>query len=136
MKRLATAALILDLTAQVPANATEWGFVTISTANSIYYIDRDSIRKTSDYGGQIVSAWFKIDESKNAKVRHRETKILYHFRCATSEMKSVQWIDYAADGSVVNSSQSNAYSSFRVAVPDSVGYSMLEVACNPEPDAM
>jgi hypothetical protein len=110
------------------AIAADWKLVTVSSTDAVYRIDSTSVRDQNIDYRSVKIAWFKVDYSKDKTVSHRETKALYHFKCETSEMKMVQFIDYAADGRVVNSDGSN-YASFRVAAPDTVGYSMLEAAC-------
>lgn len=133
LKCLAIGLCLIEPTA---AKASDWRFVTISAVNSIIYVDRDSVRDNKDYSGTTKIAWFKTNDSQNKTVRYRESKTLYHFKCATSEMKIVQWVEYRADGSVSYSSPPNPFSSFTAAVPDTIGYAMLEAACFPEPEAM
>ena len=114
------------------AEAADWAYVTTSSSNADYYIDKDSIRTmSSGYPKkEIVIAWFKVDYSKDRTVTRRESKVLYHFDCAGQQMAIAHWVDYDPQGAVINSNNSS-YPTFRPAVPDTIGQSMLDQACFP-----
>lgn len=112
------------------AHAANWVYVTTSSTNAEYFIDKDSVRTiSSGYPKkEIVLAWFKIDYSKDRTVSRRESKILYHFDCANQQMALMNWVDYDAQGRVLDSNNFS-YPSFKPAVPDTIGYDMLDRAC-------
>ena len=113
--------------------AANWVYVTSSVKDAHYYLDASSVRdQRSGLGGNVRLAWFKIDHSEDASVPQRESKILYHFKCSRSEMTMVQYVDYKPDGTVLDSGSMSTYSGFRVAVPDTVGYSLLSTVCGLE----
>ena len=131
MKNRLFCALLVAVAVATPAMAVDWRFVTTSVSNSHYMIDIDSIRKISGYSDPGVTAWFKIDHSNDKTTAARTSKNLYHAKCASSELALKQWIEYKADGSVLNSSSGDRYLRHSVVAPETVGYSILEAMCNP-----
>ncbi|MBD3733461.1 MAG: hypothetical protein IE934_12185 [Sphingopyxis sp.] len=112
------------------AQAADWVYVTTSTNNADYYMDKGSVRKTSSGypKKEITLAWFKVDYSRDTTVSRRESKILYHFDCLAQQMGIAHWVDYDPQGKVIDST-SSSYPTFRPAVPDTIGHSMLDQAC-------
>jgi hypothetical protein len=113
------------------AHASDWQFVAESISNAVYYIDAETIRTsvTSFPSSSVKIAWFKIDYSRDKSVTYRLSKVLYHVKCDTSELKMVQWIEYKSD-MTVSDSGSNTYGSFSVAAPDTIGSSLVSAACD------
>jgi hypothetical protein len=112
------------------AAAAEWELVTISSNDSIYFIDRSSVRSASDAFGPYRMAWVETDDSLNKKVKYRSSKILYRARCNKYELGVAQYINYNPDGSVMDS-ETIGYVRYSVVAPETVGYSILEQICWP-----
>jgi hypothetical protein len=129
--KLKALAFFAGAMASTQAVAVNWIYVTTSIPASDYYVDFDSIRTISSYVGSTKIAWFKLDHSRNKSESARSSKNLYEAKCDSSELKLNQWIDYKADGTVLNSSNGKSYGTFQVVAPETVGYSVLEAICNP-----
>jgi len=127
--RISWIALILA-TVATAASAAEWEFVTISAKDSAYFIDRSSVRTASDVYGSYKMAWFKTDDSQNKSVKYRSSMLLYRAKCNAYELGLAQWIDYDANGVVLDSNTSN-YVKYQVVAPETVGYSILSAICWP-----
>ncbi len=117
--------------AAVAAQTVNREFVTVSSKDSYFFIDRSSVRTGSDLYGTYKMAWFKTDDSRNKAVKYRSSKLLYRAKCSTYEIGLAQWIEYDASGGVMDSGGSN-YPKYQVAAPETVGYSILSAICWPE----
>lgn len=118
------------ITIAAPVNASNWVYLTTSNTNAEYHIDLASIRDQKISYKNVRLAWFKIDYSKDVSVPQYETRVLLHFNCERSELKWVQMVDYDHDGSVLDSDTASTYGKFSVAVPDTIGHTLMNAACN------
>lgn len=111
------------------AMAADWFELGANRTGSDVYVDLSSIKEKGSGYSMYRTAWIKIDHSRDNTVRERETKTLYHFRCESEEWKWVQMVTYNADGTMADSSTAPSYLSFKAAVPDTVGYAIMEFVC-------
>lgn len=115
----------------VPAHAANWIYVTTSAKKAHYHVDATSIKeRQTRLSGVIRLAWFKVDHSEDKSVKQRESKHLFHFKCARGEMTLVQFADYDAGGNLIDSGSFSELTGFEAAIPDTVGYTLLSTVCN------
>jgi hypothetical protein len=110
--------------------AAQWELVIISHSRSLYFIDKETVKdQNSYYNNYIKIAWFKTENILDKNVSYRTQKLFYHFKCDTSEMKLMQYIQYGPDGNVTKSGSALPYEQFQVVAPETVGHAMLQSAC-------
>ncbi len=123
--------LYLALAMHAPILAENWQEFTGNVDGSVFFIDKDSIRDTSDFfEGKVRRVWVGSDHSKNKKVKARTTKTHYHLRCAEGEYKVMQWIDYNPAGQVIDSWVGGNFEKFRGAAPGTVAGDVLQSVCD------
>jgi len=106
--------------------AENWVYYGESGKNSVFFVDKDSIRGT----GNSYVIWTKSDHSKDVSEKSRETKTQYRIDCYNRTITLLYWIDYDASGSVINSNMIKSYQQeTRPAVPGSIGESLLDTVC-------
>jgi hypothetical protein len=113
--------------ATAPAIAESWVDYGESGTGSVYSLDLDTLAKS----GNTVIVWSKADHSKDAKEPARETKTRYRIDCFNQTLTMLIWIDYKADGTVIQSHMLNTYEQeARPAVPGSLGESLVQLVCS------
>ena len=128
MKLRLIASLAALLAVSSAANATEWTYVTVDSIGSEIYIDPSSVRNASSPIETYLTAWFNVDQSKNEAKRAKNIKQLIAIKCDEYKLGLMQSISYDAAKQIIDS-EVFEYPNWRSAVPDSVGYDMLQAAC-------
>lgn len=114
-----------SILAASPASAQE-RLIATDTSATDYYHDPARTRAQGGY----IEAWFRLDHSRDRTLAERETKMLKVFDCGARTSQTISIVAYAASGRILRneSIRHNQYL-MRPIVPDTVGETMLEVAC-------
>jgi hypothetical protein len=110
------------------AQASNWVVLPLTSENSSYFMDSESVQKQSD--GSVL-AWFMQETSKprvmTNGVVYTSSKSHNRYYCPSKQASLGPTIWYDRNGSVVASDYT--YSSPRETVPDSVGEGLMRAAC-------
>lgn len=110
----------------VPASAADWVYVGTATNEAVYFHDRSSVRRVGSY----LAAWQKVDHSANVSVRHRESKDLWYYDCASDQKALKSYIDYGPSGSVMSSKTVSDYAlEWTPPAPDTIGWAFQRLVC-------
>ena len=125
--RLAFAAVMMVLSSRALA-ADDWLPVTTSTTGSVWKVRFSDILNTTNQSPHV---WIHVDASKDATVQYREQKQFAWIDCAYETVKTVSFVTYRADGTVIDSS-STPYAAAKPIVPDTVMSAVKEAVCPSE----
>lgn len=124
MRVLKIAIITAALTCGSAAAAENLVFYDYTKDGSFYYFDTESIRKN----GNIIYVWTFEDAQKNKKVSYRSVRDRWRIDCDNETMGIAATASYRGDGSVYDSFNF-PYPEMNPAIPESVGYSLLEAVC-------
>lgn len=124
MKRLIGIALLVMPAA---AQAAKWFEVATTDTGSVVFVDLESRRGTS----ALADIWIKIDHSKNATKKARESKELWRFNCASRSVFTRSYVDYAPNGSILHSGSNEPLlgSDYEPIIPESTAEAVYKVVC-------
>lgn len=110
-----------------PSMATENGWLDVTTTKTG---SKFMIRESDAFQASIgkIVAWVKIDSSKDASTKYRESKAQFEFDCSKKTMARRAFVAYAANGTVVYSKNS-PYDYHQPVIPDTAIEAVMEVAC-------
>lgn len=100
--------------------AADWSNIA-QGANSTIFIDTSSIQRN----GQIVRYWTRTENVK-AKNGWKADVTLEESNCATGQKRYIQITIYREDGTIDTTSTAGEW---RYAVPETIGYSVLQYVC-------
>jgi hypothetical protein len=112
------------------AQSSDWTPASRGSDGAIWYVDVTSRKDLEDYpNGRVRKAWVKVDYSSVKQEPAREAKVLFFFKCVEERAKTVTWINYKPDGSVLNDI-SPRFGSYDPVVPETVLSGVMRVVCN------
>ena len=110
-----------------PVFASDWVRLTETDTGSVVEVDTES----RGLSGSIARIWLRIDHSKDATKKARQSKELWKFNCQSGTSFTASWVNYAADGSVISSGSPLEYDfKYEPVVPDTVGDTVMKIACD------
>jgi hypothetical protein len=118
-------AMCIAVTPIAPAYAANWVYVTENEKNAVYYYDSDTIRGS----GNQVTAWVKVDHSRDKTVKAREALTRYRFDCADRTWTLLSTTDYYPNGKTETFTWETYEQKEIAVVPDSVMEGVLEAVC-------
>lgn len=108
------------------ASASTWNVVSIND-DALYFFDADTVEKTRDKN---VLVWVKLVRTTKADADGSWADALrWKFNCPKRTIQTLAWSSYDRDGTFIRSSQATGKES--EVIPDSVGETILKVACDP-----
>jgi hypothetical protein len=111
-----------------PAHA-DWVRVGETGSGAVWYMD--GARITTD--GSKVHAWVKIDASRDATLKYRESLEFFGIICGSQKIRLLSFINYDSYGKVtesVNGSDSSyGEYGYNPVAPETMGEMVLKVAC-------
>jgi hypothetical protein len=123
MKYLFTLIILGALTLVSNAQGNEVSLGQDAT-KSDYWLLSDTVEKS----GQTIHAWVRTDDSKNAAVEYRSSKIRYIANCHTRRLAPTVAVTYAPNGSVLSNSHTD-YPDMKPVVPGTMGEFFLDYLC-------
>lgn len=82
-------------------------------------------------------AWFTVDHSNDKSVSHRTTRELVWTNCDTTATRTLESLQYDADGEIVNRWSAQAETKeVSHYPPGSIGYAQVKAMCTPAFDSM
>lgn len=104
------------------ALAARWVLVEIAKDQTVYFLDTSKLTSTQErtYWVKRIRKTVDYDGEKSAVVR-------YAFDCKNDRLAALSITTYKTDGNVINSL--DRAEPMRIAIPDSIGESLLRVAC-------
>lgn len=121
MKRTLLLAAFLPLA----AHAADWRYLSNDDDwSSIYYAEIAGAVSA----GPLVTMWLQRVNKDPDKAKVKSEKLRYQFNCKAQQLRLIQFVEYSANGDVLNSdTYTNA--SWKDTVPDTLGEHWLKFVC-------
>lgn len=128
LKKVITHALsITSILVSTSVSASAWNFVvSVGDDTTLYFFDADTVQKK----GNVSTLWVKsVELDSPDKHGAWATALRWRIDCSARTIQTLAWSDYDNEGNFLKSN--NQPASPRPATPDTVGESILEIACEP-----
>lgn len=106
------------------AVAEDLQFYASTNSGSLYFYDKDTIKRT----GNFLTVWVFIDRSKDKTETARSERQKYRIDCSQEEVGLMAYYEYDPQGNVLKSNQVN-YPSMVNPAPQSIGEALWQGVC-------
>ncbi|HHP4677626.1 MULTISPECIES: surface-adhesin E family protein [Acinetobacter] len=110
------------------SHGANWAYVTSSSTNEDYYVDKDYLNYNAKTGVSEIWVQSKRSSLTDQNKIYVSSKALIQYACSAKKQRTITSIEYFDNGGVSNSRTVPA-KEFSIIFPDTVAESLWEAAC-------